>query len=324
MRILVLGGTVFLSRAVAESALARGHDVTTVSRGASGSPPAGTRHVIADRDAPLPADVAGEEYDAVVEVSSRPSRVRTALAQLRAPHWVYVSSISVYADEATVGGGPGMLPEHEPLEEDSEDPADYGRLKAGCERLVSERAASHTIVRPGLIIGPGDRSGRFTYWADRMRRADDGEVVLAPGDPADRVQVIDVRDLGSWIVLLSERRTRGVVDAIDAPRRIADLLDDVASGCGATPRWRWATDEQLEGLAVNPWMGPRSLPLWLPRPDYDGMMTHLAEPAFEAGLTTRSIAGTARDTLAWLDATPDAVRTGLTVDEEREVLAALH
>ncbi|WP_203137961.1 NAD-dependent epimerase/dehydratase family protein [Microbacterium sp. JZ31] len=322
MRLLVLGGTVFLSRAVAEAALSRGHDVTTVSRGASGSPLEGARHVHADRDAPLPAELAGVEYDAVVDVSSRPSRVRSALAQLRAAHWVYVSSISVYADEATVGGAPGMLPQHEPLDEDSDDMADYGRLKAGCERLVGERAQSRAIVRPGLIVGPGDRSGRFTYWVDRMRRASDGEIVLAPGDPSDRVQLIDVRDLGAWIALLAERRTAGVFDAIGEPASIRDVLDDVAAGCGALPRWRWATDEQLEGVEVSPWMGPRSLPLWLPRPAYDGMMTHLAAPAFQAGLRTRPVADTARDTLAWLETADDPALTGLTADEEREVLAA--
>ncbi|WP_309067349.1 NAD-dependent epimerase/dehydratase family protein [Microbacterium sp.] len=323
MRLLVLGGTVFLSRAVAEAALSRGHEVTTVSRGVTGSPPDGARHVRADRDATLPAELGGVAYDAVVDVASRPSRVRSALAQLRAPHWVYVSSISVYADEATVGGAPGMLPQHEPLDEDSDDMADYGRLKAGCERLVGEQAPSRAIVRPGLIAGPGDRSGRFTYWVDRMRRARDGEVVLAPGDPSDRVQLIDVRDLGSWVALLAERRTTGVFDAIGEPAPIRDVLADVAAGCGVRPRWRWASDAQLEGVGVNPWMGPRSLPLWLPRPEYDGMTTHLAAPAFQAGLRTRPMADTARDTLAWLETAPDAALTGLTADEEREVLAAL-
>jgi nucleoside-diphosphate-sugar epimerase len=323
MRLLVLGGTVFLSRAVAEDALARGHDVTTVSRGSSGTPPEGARHVRADRDAPLPAELAGVEFDAVVDVSSRPSRVRSALAQVRAAHWVYVSSVSVYADEATAGGGPGVLREHEPLDTDSDDPADYGRMKAGCERLVREGAGSWAIVRPGLIVGPGDRTGRFTYWVDRMRRAGDGDVVLAPGDPSDRVQVIDVRDLAGWIVLLAERRARGVFDAIADPAPIRAMLDDVAAGCGARPRWRWASHAQLEGIGVTPWMGPRSLPLWLPRPEYDGMMAHLAAPARAAGLTVRPIAHTARDTLAWLTQTPDAALTGLTADEEREALDAL-
>jgi nucleoside-diphosphate-sugar epimerase len=323
MRLLVLGGTVFLSRSVADAALSRGHEVTVVSRGTSGSAPAGARHVIADRDAPLPVELAGMDIDVAVDVTSRPSRVRSALAQLRAAHWIYVSSISVYADEQTRGGGPGSLPLQEALDDDSDDPADYGRMKAGCERLISERAESHAIVRPGLIVGPGDRSGRFTYWVDRMRRVRDGEVVLAPGDAADPVQVIDVRDLAEWIVLLAERRTTGVFDAIGDPRPITDLLDDVAAGSGARPRWRWATDEQLEGVGVIPWVGPRSLPLWVPRPDYDGMMTHLAAPAREAGLLTRPIADSARDMLAWLEETPDAARTGLTPDEEHEVLDRL-
>ncbi|WP_345751010.1 NAD-dependent epimerase/dehydratase family protein [Microbacterium rhizophilus] len=236
MRLLVLGGTVFLSRAVAEAALTRGHDVTVVSRGASGSPPEGARHVVADREAPLPVELVETGFDVVVDVSSRPSRVRAALAQLRPAHWIYVSSLSVYADDATVGGGPGTLPLHEPLDEDSDDLADYGRLKSGCERLVAERASSHVIVRPGLIVGPGDRSGRFSYWIDRMRRADEAETVLAPGDPSDPVQFVDVRDLGDWIALLAEHRTAGTFDAIGRPRPIGEVLDEVAAACGARPR----------------------------------------------------------------------------------------
>lgn len=313
----------FLSRAVAEAALARGHDVTTVSRGTSGRPPSGARHVTADRAAPLPRELTQTAFDAVVDVSSRPSHVRSALERLSHAHWVYVSSVSVYADDATPGGGPGILPLHRPLWDDSDDMADYGPLKAGCEQLVAEAAASHAVVRPGLIVGPGDRSGRFAYWVDRLRHAADGEVVLAPGNPHDLVQFVDVRDLGAWIALLAERSTTGVRDAISPPLTIGDVLDQVAAGCGARPRWRWATDEQLRGLGIRPWMGPRSLPLGLPRPDYDGMQTHLPAPAREAGLRIRPVADTARDTRAWLDGTPHAAITGLTADEEREALASL-
>ena len=324
MRLLVLGGTVFLSRAVAEAAMSRGHHVTTASRGVTGAPPAGADHVVADRDAPLPAALTGPAFDVVVDVSRRPSQVRSALAQLRASHWIFVSSISAYADEATRDGGPATLPLHEPLFDDSDDPEAYGPMKVACERLVAEAASSHTIVRPGLVVGPGDRSGRFSYWVDRLRRAAEDEPVLAPGDPDDPVQVIDVRDLAEWIVLLAERRTSGVFDAIAAPSPIGAFLGETAAGAGVRPRWHWASHAQLESAGVQPWMGPRSLPLWLPRPDYDGMMTHRAGPAAEAGLVARPIAETARDTLAWLRATPDAVRTGLTADEEAGVLATLH
>lgn len=323
MRLLVLGGTVFLSRRVAEEALARDHDVTVVSRGATGSPPEGARHVIADRDAPLPAQVTGEPYDVVVDVAGTPSHVRSALEQVRAEHWIYVSTCSVYADDATPNGGPDTLPLHEPLFEDSDDMADYGRLKVGCERLVQENAATWTIVRPGLIVGRGDRSGRFTYWVDRMRRARDGEVVLAPGDPADPVQFVDVRDLAAWIGLLAETRPGGVYDAIGPAERMDVVLDAIAMGCGVQPKWRWASRAQLEAAGVNPWAGPRSLPLWLPRPEYDGMQTHVAAPALDAGLVIRPVADTARDTLAWLEDTPDAVVTGLTAQEEADVLARL-
>ena len=323
MRLLVLGGTVYLSRAVAEAALARGHHVTVTSRGVTGSPPDGAHQVVADRDAPLPSELTDPAYDAVVDVSRRPSHVRSALAQLRAAHWVFVSTVNVYDDVTARDGGPGSLPLHEPQFDDSDDPEAYGPMKVACERLVAETAPTHTIVRPGLIVGPGDRSGRFTYWIDRLRRAGEGETVLAPGDPDDPIQVIDVRDLAEWIVLLAERRTPGVFDAIDAPRPIAALLDEVASGVGARPVWRWATHAQLDAAGVAPWAGPRSLPLWLPRPEYDGMKTHRAGPARTAGLAARPVSDTARDTLAWLAATPDAVLTGLTAVEEAEVLETL-
>lgn len=325
MKLLVLGGTVFLSRAVAVEALGRGHDVTVISRGLSGAAPTGSRHVIADRDAPspFPDELTSAEFDAVIEVSSRPSRVRSALTQVRAAHWVYISSISAYADAATPGGGPGRLPLLDPLDEDSDDMADYGRMKSGCERLVEGATPSHTIVRPGLIVGPGDPSGRFTYWVDRLRRATPGETVLAPGDPSDLVQFVDVRDLAGWIVLMAERRTAGVFDAVRDPAPIGEVLDDIAAGCGARPRWRWASRAQLDGVDVRPWMGERSLPLWLPRPEYEGMCTHLAGPARAAGLNNRPVAESARDTLAWLTATPGAPLTGLSAEEEADALSQL-
>jgi hypothetical protein len=132
-----------------------------------------------------------------------------------------------------------------------------------------------------------------------------------------------VRDLAAWIVHLAESRTDGTFDAIAPPVPFGTLLDDVAAGCGVAPRWRWAPRGRLEALGVAPWAGERSLPLWLPRPEYDGMMTHDAGPALAAGLAPRPLADTARDTLAWLRSEPDATLTGLTTDEEAEVLAAL-
>ena len=173
MRLLVLGGTVFLSKAVAEEAVRRGHEVTCACRGTSGSVPEGARLVTWDRDQPVPADLWGG-FDAVVDVARHPSRVRSAVAAFPDAHWVFVSTINVYSDESTPGGRPDTLPLHEPIHTD-EDPASgsevYGAMKVGCEQAVQEGASSWTVVRPGLIVGPGDPSGRYTYWPWRLSEA---------------------------------------------------------------------------------------------------------------------------------------------------------
>ena len=322
MKLLVLGGTVFLSQAVAEEAVRRGHDVTCACRGESGSLPDGVTHLPWDRDQPAPAELAETAYDAVVDVARHPSRVRSAVAAVPDAHWVFVSTISVYSDSSVPGGSPGVTPELEPITEDvdlSEDMEAYGPMKVACEQIVLEGVSSAMVIRPGLIVGPGDPSGRFTYWPLRVRDA--GEV-LAPGAPDDTVQVIDVRDLATWIVDSAETRRTGVVDGIGPVQRFADLLDDVAAGVGTTPTWTWVDQEFLTEQKVDAWVGPDSLPLWLPRPEYDGMLAHDADLPQAAGLSTRPVAESARDTVAWVEATPDAAQTGITREREQELLAA--
>lgn len=323
MRILVLGGTVFLSRAVAADAVRRGHEVVCACRGTSGSVPEGARHVATDRSQGLPAELTG--FDAVVDVARHPSWVRAAVERLPDAHWVFVSTISAYADESTPAGRPGSLPLHAPLFDDVDlavDPEAYGPMKVACEQLVTEGAASSMLLRPGLIVGPGDPTGRFAYWPARL--ADATGEVLAPGDPADVVQVVDVRDLATWVVDACEQRLTGTYDGVGPAQPIADLLAAVAAGCDADPSWTWVSQDFLEAQDVEPWAGPRSVPLWLPRPAYDGMLAHDVAPSLEAGLRPRPLAETARDTLAWLRATPDATVTGLGVEDEAEVLAAWH
>lgn len=327
MRLLVLGGTVFLSKAVAEEALRRGHEVTCACRGASGSVPAGARLVAWDRDQPVPGELLGDGFDAVVDVARHPSRVRSTVAAFPAAHWVFVSTINVYADEETPGGRPGTLPLREPITTD-EDPSTgsdvYGGMKVACEQIVQQGAVSATVVRPGLIVGPGDPTGRYTYWPARLADAARGDEVLAPGTPDDVVQVIDVRDLATWLVDCAEARTVGVFDGTGPATRLGDVLAETAAGVGAAPVLVWVGQDFLEREGVQPWMGERSIPLWLPRPAYDGMMDHDLEPSFAAGLGTRPITETARDTLAWIRGHPSAEITGLTRDEEAEVLKAWH
>ncbi len=323
MRLLVLGGSVFLSRAVAEEAVRRGHDVSCACRGESGSIPEGARHVVLDRAAdPSLGALAGETFDAVVDVARTPSWVRAAVKALPDPHWVFVSTVNVYPDNGTPGGTPATLGLHEPLTTDEDpmtSPEAYGAMKVACEQLVQAGAAGSTVIRPGLIAGPGDPSGRFGYWPERLAR---GGEVLAPGNPGDVVQLIDVRDLADWVVTAAERRLGGVFDGVGPTMSRAELLDQVAAGVGATPTLTWVDQEFLESREVAPWSGPRSVPLWLPLPEYAGMLAHDPTPSYDAGLVTRPIAETARDTLAWLRVTPNATRTGLTAAEEADVLAA--
>jgi nucleoside-diphosphate-sugar epimerase len=319
MRLLVLGGTAFLSRAVAADALARGHEVTCAARGTSGSVPEGARLVAVDRTRPLP-DLGA--FDAVVDVARHPSWVRGAMAAHADAHWVFVSTVNVYADDATPGGTPATLPLVDAIEEDvdlKEDPEAYGPMKVACERVVLDGAASAMVMRPGLIVGPEDPTGRFSYWP---RRLDVGGEVLAPGDPADVMQVADVRDLAAWAVTACERRTSGVYDGVGRAMPISDLLAQCAEGVDSEVTWTWVDQEFLQAQEVEPWMGPGAIPLWLPRPDYDGLPAHDVGPSLDAGLTIRPLADTTRDTLAWLRATPDATVSGISLDRERELLDA--
>jgi nucleoside-diphosphate-sugar epimerase len=326
MRILVLGGTVFLSRAVAEAALAHGHDVTCAARGVSGTVPEGATLVPWDRADAVPPELTGASFDAVVDVSRIPSHVRRAVAAFPAAHWTFVSTVNVYADTATPGGTPATLPLLDPMETDEDpgsSPETYGAMKVACENLVRSGAAAAFVIRPGLIVGPGDPSGRFAYWPARFAEAArDGLPVLVP-EPTDAlVQLVDVRDLAEWVVTAAERGTTGDFDAVCPPVSRSELLAQVADGAGAGPELVPMAPEVLGEHEVVPWSGPRSIPFWVADLADAGFMAHDVTSSLEAGLTIRPFAETARDTLAWLGATPDAKVTGLTRDEEQEVLAA--
>lgn len=320
----MLGGSVFLSKAVAAEAVARGHGVTCANRGTSGRIPDGATPARWDREHPVPDGLAETAYDAVVDVARRPSQVRAAVAAWPGAHWVFVSTVNVYPDPHEPLGTPATTPLREPLHDDvdpTSSPEAYGRMKVACEQAVRARARSATIVRPGLIVGPGDPTGRFGYWPARL--AEGGEA-LAGGDPSDRLQIIDVRDLAAWIVSLAEQRTTGDYDGVGEVVPAGELLAEVAAGVGSTATLTWVPQEVLAEQGVEPWMGPDALPLWLPRPEYDGMAAHDPAPSIAAGLRLRPVAETARDTLAWLRATPDAATTGMSREKEAAVLTAWH
>lgn len=313
MNLLVLGGTRFLSRETAVQAVARGWDVTCACRGESAPVPEGATHVRWDRSDDPPAAVLDGGWDAVVDVTRLPSQARTAVAAVPDAHWVFVSTISVYPDNSS----PDTATLATPITEDVDlavDPDAYGGMKVACEQAVQERASTSVVVRPGLIVGPGDPTGRFAYWPQRLARA--GEV-LAPGTPADLVQVIDVRDLAAWLLDLAEAGTTGTFDAVGRPVPFGDLLAEVGAGLGTEPELTWVDQDFLEEHEVAPWAGEGSLPLWLPRPEYDGMLAHDPGPAEAAGLRLRPLAETAPGCL-------DSPVVALTPEQEAELLAAWH
>lgn len=325
MKLLVLGGTMFLSRAVVEEAVRRGHDVTASCRGVSGSVPEGATHVAWDRSGGGPPDeIAEAHFDAVVDVARHPSYVRSAVAAWPGAHWTFVSTINVYSDDTIPNGTPETLPLHEPVHTD-EDPTSapeaYGAMKVSCEQAVLEGAKAALVVRPGLIVGPGDPTGRFSYWPARLEH---GGEVIAPGSPDDLVQVIDVRDLAAWIVDAAEAGTTGVFDGTSHVMTRADFLGWMAEAMGVDATFTWVPQEFLTAQEVQPWAGPRALPVWLPLPEYAGLMTHDVTASYAAGLSTRPIGDTARDTLAWLQDNPGAMVSGIGRDDEAEVLAAWH
>lgn len=326
--ILVLGGTSWLGGAVARHALARGHAVTCLARGDSGAVPDGAKHVVADRDDAATAyrEVADRRWDAVVDLARQPLHVRGALDALApsAGHWVFVSTCSAYADDSEPGADESAAL-HEPWLGDGLAPAEaYGPAKVACEQAVLDAAPDALVARAGLIVGYGDRSDRFGYWPARLARAEAGDRVLAP--PSDQpLQVVDVEDLAGWLVRSAEERTGGIVNAIGIEQNIGALIDLCALEAGHPVDVVAVDDAWLQAQSVEPWMGPDSLPLWLPRPEYAGFMARSNAAARVAGLTFRPLADSVRAALAWerecgLDRDR---RAGLSPERERELLAAL-
>ncbi|MDT8913399.1 NAD-dependent epimerase/dehydratase family protein [Amycolatopsis sp. PS_44_ISF1] len=333
MRLLVLGGTVFLGRAVAAEALRRGHEVVCAARGESGAVPDGAKLVRVDRDAEAGlAPLEGEQFDAVVDVArlSHPwvTRALEALGA-RARHWTFVSTVSAYADHATPGQTPATGRVREPLEEHATDeqlraeggPELYGAIKVASENAVRAAVGDRAfVVRPGLITGPGDGSDRFGYWPARLAR---GGRVLVPA--ADRpVQHLDVRDLAGWITTAAETGLTGTFDGVGPVQGLPTLLREIAAASGGRAELVPAPDDRLTAAGVTPWSGPRSLPLWLPE-DLQGMTAHDPAPSLAAGLRIRPLAETvaaALETEQELGADRER-RAGLSPADEAEVLAGL-
>ncbi len=326
--LLVLGGTAWLGGAVARQAVARGHRVTCLARGESGAPPSGVTWVREDRVDPAAYDeVAGRDWDAVVDVSWQPDLVRSALAALseRTRHWAYVSTCSVYSDDGTpdTDEHAAVHPPH-PGTGEVEIEA-YGPANVACElACLAARDENRTLVaRPGLIGGYGDRSDRLGYWPARLARAADGEPVLVP--PRDTpVQVIDVEDLARWLLHTAEHRVGGVFNAVGDVTTVGAVLDACSTTSGRTPELVEVSHTWLAERHVEPWMGPESLPLWLPQPEYAGFMTRRNAAARAAGLHLRPLTETVAAALRWEQerGVDRPRRAGLTAGREAELLAA--
>jgi 2'-hydroxyisoflavone reductase len=309
--LLVLGGTVFLGRHVVEAALAGGHRVTLFNRGSRAvSWSAPVESLVGDRDGDTSA-LRGRRFDAVIDCSGyRPAQIESVAASLGPdlPHWVFVSTISVVE----------RYPAGQPYDETAAVTSatnGYGGEKARAEEtlraLCPDRAA---IVRPGLIVGRHDPTGRFAYWPWRVAQ---GGEVLAPGRPERPVQVIDVRDLAAWCVRLAESRTVGTFNAVGPQMSMQTVLDTCRDACCAEARFVWCSDADLLAADVAPWTG---LPLWIPQDDADfgGMLLGRNDRAVAAGLRCRPLADTVADTLAALLAAPDHVAFPNVISRELE------
>ena len=301
--LLVLGGTSWLGGKVARLALARGHRVTCLARGESGSVPDGAQWVPADRsDVGAYAGVTGRAWDATIDVTRQPTHARSALTALasQSAHWIYVSSCSVYADDSTPDTDE-TAPLREPWAGSGEASAEeYGPAKSACETAFQEVVPSGQLLvaRAGLIVGHGDLSDRFGYWPGRLARAGDSPRVLVP--PQDSaVQVIDAVDLASWLVDAAELGTAGICNAVGDQVTLREVLFRCARACQAEPTLVEADQAWLVQHEVSPWAGPESLPLWLPLPEYTGFMSRRNEAAKRSGLRFRPLADTVRDALAW-------------------------
>ncbi|MDI2033153.1 NAD-dependent epimerase/dehydratase family protein [Paenarthrobacter nitroguajacolicus] len=289
MRILVLGGTAFLSAEIARQAVAAGHDVTCFARGTSATPPDGATWVRGDRavGAAAFADLDGA-WDAVVEVARDPLQAQAALEVLgaAAKHWTFVSSCSVYSDPSTPGADEGAaLLEPLPMGQHG-TPETYGESKSAIEKQTTAMVGDKAhVVRAGLIGGPGDSSDRYGYWPARFALG--SGTVLVPDIADAPTQIIDVRDLAAWVLRAAEDGITGAYNALGDVVKFGDYIAEsqAAAGFGGEgviqPDPGWLVEQ-----GVNYWAGPDSLPLWLP-PDHGGFQARSNRAARERGMRLR-------------------------------------
>ncbi len=318
MKLLVLGGTKFLGRAAVETALARGHEVTLFNRGETNPdlfPEA--EKIRGDRLGDLSA-LSGRAWDSVLDTSAYVPQASRASAEAvadTAGHYVFVSSVSAYADLS----GPvhensalAQLEEGQPDDRLLDDYSNYGALKVLAEQSVTDAFPGPVaLVRPGLIVGPRDPTGRFTYWPHRVAR---GGEVLAPAPPEANVQFVDVRDLGAWLVDLSERRVGGAFNAANPGLSWSTLLETCRDVSGSDARLVYVDPDFLLEHEVGQWM---ELPMWLH--EDEGIHQTDVSRAVAEGLSFRPLEETVRGTLDEAGTTDAA---GLKPEREAALLEA--
>ncbi|GAB3929427.1 reductase [Microlunatus endophyticus] len=293
MRILILGGTAFLSAATARQALERGHQVTCLARGTTARPPEGAMWVRGDRDGGPEAyePISDQDWDAVIDVAMQPGQVRHALEALsgRTAHWTFVSTISVYADDS-VPAQDESARLHEPLAGDRfTEMTDYGPAKVACENAVRAAVGERAhVCRAGLIAGPGDRSDRVGYWPARFARGigTDDRVLVPAVD--DDTQLVDVDDLASWLLDAAERGVAGTFNATGEPTPLPQVLGLAVRVAGHRGRTIAVDPQFLADHGVGYWAGPDSLPLWVPGGE-PGFGSRSIASAREHGLRLRPL-----------------------------------
>ncbi len=338
LKILILGGTGFTGPYQVRYALARGHEVTVFNRGKThpGILPEGVEQLTGDRNTGDLAALKGRHWDVAIDNPTMlPKWVRDAgqVLQGKVDRYVFISTISVYGDNSRPGrdetAALAKYQGEDAMKETRETViasqfALYGPLKALSEQEAEKWFPGQAlIIRPGLIVGPGDETDRFTYWPVRVDR---GGEVLAPGRPGDPVQFIDARDLAEWTIRMAEQGATGIYNATGPaePLTVGGMLEGIKAGVKSEAKFTWVPADFLEKEKVSPWS---DMPVWVPPSGEDGGMSRTSiKKALAHGLTFRPLAETARDTLAWFKAQPperrEKLRAGITKEREAEVLAA--
>ena len=337
MKILIIGGTIFLGRHLIEAALERGHEVSMFNRGMHNPELFPQVEKLRGNRAEDLSALQGKTWDAAFDTCGYvPSVVRKSVEALRdsVEHYTFVSSCSVYGDFDPNGSDesfpvaqitPEQVAEAEKLDTGKRAKAvsygaAYGGLKALCEQAAEELMLGRVLnVRAGLIVGKYDSVERFTYWT---KRVSEGGTILAPGKPNRRVRVINARDLADWIVRMAENRKAGIYNATGAEDGLTmeKMLTEMRDASASDAEFVWASDDFLDEQKVEAWT---EMPLWIPE-QYNGIFEVKNDKAINDGLKFRPLSETIKETLDWIRVRGDEpLKVGMEPEREKELLDVL-